>query len=151
MEFGIIKETGETVTLSYRRHIKCPRRRHDGLFPSCLSLDKIIIPQNIIKFQVKSDIDYVEKTLNCMANVKECKIAIYKQAEVWDRIRYFDDNEWIVIFAENGTLLTSHKKEIREQSFEEKHKSLGAKIKKGEINNNFREFFKRLRTKFRIF
>ncbi len=100
---------------------------------------------------IKDDLDYVKKTLNCLANTKECKIAIYEKTDIWNRIRYFDDEEWIVIFAENGTLLTSHKKEIREQDFEKKHKELGAKIKKGNINDEFREFFKRLRAKFGIF
>ena len=68
-----------------------------------------------------------------------------------DGIRYFDNEEWLVIFSENETLLTSHKKEKTELSFEEKHKNYGAKIEKGEISNEFKKFFKELRDKFKIF
>jgi len=42
-------------------------------------------------------------------------------------------------------------KEKTELSFEEKHKKYGAKIKKGDINDEFKRFFKELRGKFKIF
>ena len=100
---------------------------------------------------IEDELDYLNKTLKCLENSKECLIAVYDEKDIWDRIRYFDNEEWIVIFAENGTLLTSHKKEKTELSFEEKHKKYGAIIKKGEIDEKFRKFFKELRNKFRIF
>ncbi len=99
---------------------------------------------------IKDEFDYLDKTLNCLANSKECLIAFYKEKDIWNRIRYFDNDEWIVIFSENGTLLTSHKKENTEVSFEEKHKKLGAKIKKGEISDGFKRFFEKLRDEFKI-
>jgi len=68
-----------------------------------------------------------------------------------DKFKNFDNDEWIVIFAENGILLTSHKKEEMEISFELKHKKFGAKIIQGEINEEFRNFFKCLQDEFRIF
>jgi hypothetical protein len=99
---------------------------------------------------IKDASDYINKTLKCLAEVKEYKIAKYENADVWDRIRYFDNKEWIVIFAENGTLLTSHKKEKTELDFEEKHKKFGAKIEKGDVNDGFKKFFRELQNKFRI-
>ena len=100
---------------------------------------------------IKNEIDYVAKTLKCLAEAKECLIAIYEDENIWNRIRYFDNDEWLVIFSENGTLLTSHKKEEVEISFEDKHKKFGAKIKKGDISDEFKRFFRKLRNEFRIF
>ena len=99
---------------------------------------------------IKDDSDYLEKTIKCLADAKDCKVARYKNADVWDRIRYFDNEEWIVIFAENGTLLTSHKKEETELDFEEKHRKFGAKIEKGDVSDGFKKFFRELQNKFRI-
>jgi len=110
-----------------------------------------ILEKRIKLKHVKDELDYINKTLKCLENAKECLIAVYYDRDMWDRVRYFDNEEWIVIFAENGTLLTSHKKEETELSFEEKHKMFGAVIQKGEIDEKFRKFFKELRNKFRIF
>ena len=93
---------------------------------------------------IKDEFDYLKKTLNCLKDSKEVIIAKYNNSDIWNRIRYFDNKEWIVIFSEDGVLLTSHKKEITAISFIEKHKNFGAKIIKGGISEKFREFFKSL-------
>ena len=100
---------------------------------------------------IKNEEEYFVKTIKCLSNAKECKIAIYNSKDTWDRIRYFDNEEWIVIFTENGEMITSHKKELTELSFEEKHKKYGAEIKKGDISDGFKSFFKFLQSKFGIF
>jgi len=105
---------------------------------------KIHLKKRLRLGHIEDEHDYVKKTLKCLKESKEVIIAKYNISDIWDRIRYFDNKEWIVIFAENGTLLTSHKKEKTELSFISKHKNLGAEIIKGVIDDEFRKFFKNL-------
>ena len=51
--------------------------------------------------------------------------------------------------ASNDTILTSHRLDETRKPFDVKHKELGATIRKGKSDEQFREFFRELQNKLR--
>ena len=96
---------------------------------------------------IKDKDDYILKTINCVINADEYILAIHKDS--WNNLCYNRNNNWVVIFNENGEIMTSYKVEPDKKSFEELHKEVGGKIKKGEVDEKVREAFKRLRERYK--
>jgi len=87
--------------------------------------------------------DYIDKTLNCLANAKSYIFAEHKNS--WDNICYNNDKSWAVIFNEHGNIMTSYKVEADRKSFEDMQKSIEARITKGVPNEKFRKYFNSIR------
>ena len=91
--------------------------------------------------------DYILKTLNCVIEADEYILAIHEKS--WNNLCYNKKNNWVVIFNENGEIMTSYKIENDKKSFEELHKEVGGIIQKGVVNETIRKAFKRLRDKYK--
>jgi len=96
---------------------------------------------------IKDKDDYILKTINCVINADEYILAIHKDS--WNNLCYNRNNNWVVIFNENGEIMTSYKVEPDKKGFEELHKEVGGKIEKGEVDEKVREAFKRLRERYK--
>ena len=92
---------------------------------------------------IKDKKDYIDKTLDCLANSDNFIFAQHKNS--WDNICYNKSKDWAVIFNENGKMMTSYKVEPFKMGFIEKQKKFNAKIKKGVPNDRFKQFFRSLR------
>ena len=98
---------------------------------------------------VEDAFDYLAKTVECLSDAKTMTVA--KHENSWDRIHCASSKGWFVVFNEYGTIMTSHKKDETKKPFEQKHRALGAEIEKGEVDEEFREFFERLQNELGIF
>lgn len=98
---------------------------------------------------VEDAFDYLAKTVKCLSDAKTMTVARHENS--WDRIHCASSNEWFVVFNEYGTIMTSHKRDETKKPFEQKHRMLGGEIEKGEVDEEFREFFKRLQNELGIF
>ena len=87
--------------------------------------------------------DYIQKTLDCLAESKEFIFAEHLNS--WDNVCYNDKKDWAVVFNEHGNIMTSYKVENEYTGFSAQHKSKGAKIIKGVPNEKFRKYFNSIR------
>ncbi|BAF69580.1 hypothetical protein [Nitratiruptor sp. SB155-2] len=105
------------------------------------------IEKRIEAGHIESKEEYIEKTLECLA---ECDIYIFAEHKnSWDNLCYNKDKSWAVVFNEHGQIMTSYKIEPELKSFEQLHLEVGAKIKRGAANERFRETFKKLRDRYK--
>jgi len=95
--------------------------------------------------------DYLQKTFNAL-NSDETFFEFYEAPDLWDRIFYAKEDNWAVIVAQNGKILTSYKIDSTIIDTLEKHKSqLGAKVNKVEVSDEFRKTIKQITEKLRKF
>ena len=88
--------------------------------------------------------DYINKTLDCLANSNSFIFAQYDKS--WDNICYNKSKDWAVVFNENGKIMTSYKIDTDSYiGFEVRHKSNNANITKGKTDEKFRKYFKNIR------
>ena len=87
--------------------------------------------------------DYINKTLDCLANSDNFIFAQHKNS--WDNICYNKSKNWAVIFNENGKIMTSYKIEGDSKSFFQAQTTVKAKIQKGKTDEKFRKYFKTIR------
>ena len=92
--------------------------------------------------------DYIAKTIQCLSTADEYIFAQHEKS--WDNICYNGNKSWAVIFNDNGKIITSYKMEPEVRSFEEIHAEVKAKIRKGAPSEKFREYFRRLQSRYRI-
>ena len=108
---------------------------------------KLHVERRIQKGHVKDEIDYINKTLECLANSSKVTIAIYNNKS-WDNLYYEAEfRNWAVIFNENGEIMTSYKVDGSGVNFYDAHKNAD-KIIKG-VKNGLQDYFKKLYDRFR--
>jgi hypothetical protein len=91
--------------------------------------------------------DYILKTLDCIIEADTYILAIHKNS--WDNLCYNKKDNWVVVFNENGEIMTSYKIKPDEKSFEELHKEVGGEIRKGKINEKIKRAFKKLQDRYK--
>ena len=96
---------------------------------------------------IKDKDDYILKTINCIIEADEYILAIHQNS--WNNLCYNKKDNWVVIFNENGEIMTSYKVEKNKKSFEELHKEVGGKIQKGAVNEQIKRAFKKLRDRYK--
>jgi hypothetical protein len=100
---------------------------------------------------VKNEHDYIQKTFNAL-NSKEVYFEIYDAPDLWDRVFYSNDDNWAVVVAQNGKILTSYKIKSTIQDTINKHiENLGAKTSKIGVSNEFRQTVKQITEQLRKF
>ena len=78
---------------------------------------------------VIDEYDYLQKTFNAL-NGNETYFELYEAPDLWDRIFYTKEDNWAVVVAQNGKILTSYKIDSTIMNTLDKHiKQLGAKVK----------------------
>ncbi|NWF67343.1 MAG: hypothetical protein HXX81_07755 [Campylobacterales bacterium] len=110
---------------------------------------RIHIQKRLNENAIKDEFDYIQKTVDCLANSKEYILAKYKNS--WDSVCYNDDRSWAVVFNEFGTVMTSYKISDELESFENKYKRYEAKINKGKTDERFKRGFETIRDNIRLF
>ncbi len=100
---------------------------------------------------VADEYDYLQKTFNAL-NSDETFFELYEAPDLWDRIFYTKEDNWAVVVAQNGKILTSYKIDSTIMDTLDKHKErLGAKINKVEVSDEFRQTIKQITKKLRKF
>ncbi|WP_297431978.1 hypothetical protein [Sulfurimonas sp.] len=95
--------------------------------------------------------DYLQKTFNALSS-DETFFELYEAADLWDRVFYTKEDNWAVIVAQNGKILTSYKIDSTIVDTLSKHKEqLGAKVNRVEVSNEFRQTIKQITEKLREF
>lgn len=95
--------------------------------------------------------DYIKKTFLTLGQ-KNAYYEHYKVADVWDRVLYNKELEWVVILGENGSILTSYKPNSTITQLLTKHKTeYDTEFKEVEVSDEFQQRVREINNKLRGF
>ena len=98
---------------------------------------------------IVDEYDYIQKTFNALAS-NEVFFETYELPELWDRIFYAKDDNWAVVVAQNGKILTSYKIKSTINETLDKHKEfLNAKIEKIGVSDEYSRAINKITEKLR--
>jgi len=93
---------------------------------------------------VVDEYDYLQKTFNAL-NSDETFFELYEAPDLWDRIFYTKDDNWAVVVAQNGKILTSYRIDSTIIDTLDKHKKqFGARVDKVEVSDEFRQTIRQI-------
>lgn len=82
--------------------------------------------------------DYIQKTFDALLS-SDVYYEAYEDPQLWDRVFYSKENNWAVVVAQNGKILTSYKIKSKIEDTLKKHEEfLKAKISKVGVGDEFK-------------
>ena len=87
---------------------------------------------------VTDEWDYIQKTFDALLS-SDVYYEAYEDPQLWDRVFYSKENNWAVVVAQNGKILTSYKIKSKIEDTLKKHEEfLKAKISKVGVGDDFK-------------
>ena len=98
---------------------------------------------------ITDEFDYLSKTFTAL-NSDEVFFESYDSVDLWDRVFYSKDDNWAVVVAQNGKILTSYRINSTIKDTLSKHeKMLNAKISKIGVSDEFQSKIRTIAEKLR--
>ena len=86
--------------------------------------------------------DNAGKTFKVLAEARTLTIAEPDDGRLISAKAVLEQEEWVVLLSENGTLITSYPAEPGAKSFEDNHRNLGDKVYGQHISEDYRRLLK---------